>query len=250
MKIRGKPAVAAPVAVALAGPAASAERAPAADGFLEVPLPPPPAPAAHGAVLRGVGLTEYLPSPDAEVEARAIVASMTHRADIRAKLKSAHVELVVIPVGRKMTDLPEFASLRGKRTFDGRLWDDVRGVGGTPTPDGRIAVGVPEENLTQLPSDTYPGNYSVAVHELAHVIHSEALGVAEKVHIDDAYAARKAAGGPWTEQYGSTNSHEYFAQGTNAYFGRNQGMGENGRPWLQKNDPALYAVMLKVYGPV
>jgi hypothetical protein len=40
------------------------------------------------------------------------------------------VELHVIPESKKLTDLPEYASLTGTRTPDGRLWDDARGAGG------------------------------------------------------------------------------------------------------------------------
>lgn len=209
------------------------------------PFPPPP-PGGRTTVLRGVEVTAYQPSDLAEAEAARIVTAMTGRPDIQKKLKAAKVELVIIPEHTPMTDLPEFASLKGRRTFDGREWDEVRGVGGTPTPDGRTAVGIPEENLANLPTDGYPGNYSVATHELAHCIHGW-LPQAEKLLIDLAYEARKAAGGPWTEEYGSSNVHEYFAQATNAFFGRNDGMGHNGKPWLRKNDPAIFELLKKIY---
>ena len=211
------------------------------------PFPPPP-PGGRTTVLRGVEVTAYAPSNVAEAEAARVVSLMTARPDIQRKLKLAKVELVIIPQKTKMTDLPEFASLKGRRTFDGRDWNDVRGVGGTETSDGRIAVGIPEENLANLASDTYPANYSVATHELAHVIH-EHVTKAEKLEIDAAYEARKAAGGPWTEEYGSSNVHEYFAQATTAFFGRNGGMGLDGKPWLKKNDPAIFELLTKIYEP-
>ena len=210
------------------------------------PFPPPP-PGGRTNVLRGVEVTAYTPSDLAEAEAARVVSLMTARPDIQKKLKQARVELVIIPKNVRMTDLEEFGSLKGLKTFDGREWDDVRGIGGTHTPDGRTAVGIPEENLANLPGDTYPGNYSVAMHELAHCIHG-LLNLPERTSIDQAYEARKAAGGPWTEQYGSSNVHEYFAQATNAFFGRNQGMGHNGKAWLEKNDPQILAVLTKIYG--
>lgn len=211
------------------------------------PFPPPP-PGGRTTVLRGVEVTAYAPSNIAEAEAARVVSLMTARPDIQKKLKSAKVELVIIPQHTRMTDLEEFASLKGRKTFDGREWDDVRGVGGTRTSDGRTAVGIPEENLADLPADSYPGNYSVAVHELAHVIH-EHVTKAEKKEIDQAYEARLAAGGPWTEAYGSSNVHEYFAQASNAFFGRNDGMGKNGKEWLKVNDPVLLAVLTRIYEP-
>ena len=87
------------------------------------------------------------------------------------------------------------------------------------------------------------------MHELAHVVHEDALTKAEKAKIEAAFAARASAGGPWTEAYASTNSHEYFAQATNAYFGRNGGMGNNGPDWLQQNDPQIFSLLHQVYGP-
>jgi hypothetical protein len=211
------------------------------------PFPPPP-PGGRTTVLRGVEVTAYAPSDKAEIEAAKVVSLMTVRPDIQKKLKAAKVELVIIPEHTKMTDLPEFASLKGRRTFDGRAWDDVRGVGGTLTDDGRTAVGIPEENLANLPSDGYPGNYSVAIHELAHCVH-EHLSSPEKIQIEEVFNARTAAGGPWTEAYGSSNVHEYFAQATNAFFNRNKGMGNSGKAWLTKNDPEILALLKKIYEP-
>jgi hypothetical protein len=209
------------------------------------PFPPPPT-GGRSTLLRGVEVTAYAPSDLAEAEAARVVSAMTTRPDLQKKLKAAKVELVIIPKDTQMTALPEFASMRGQRTFDGRQWDSVRGVGGTRTDDGRWAVGIPEENLADLPSDSYPGNYSVATHELAHVIH-EHVTKAEKHAIDLAFEARTAAGGPWTEAYGSSNVHEYFAQSTNAFFDRNEGMGQSGKAWLKKNDPAIFELLTKIY---
>ncbi|MHB8875185.1 MAG: hypothetical protein ACYC8T_15975 [Myxococcaceae bacterium] len=211
------------------------------------PLPPPPPPG--GQMFGGVVLRGPSASAAAAAEGRRALEMLTRRPDIQERLRAARVSMVIIPADKKLTDMPEFASLRGRRTFDGRLWDDVRGVGGTSVKDRSIAFGVAEETLAHLPGDTYPRGYNVAVHELAHVIHNTGLPACDKDAIDEAYLARKAAGGPWTEAYGSSNAFEYFAQGTNAFFGKNQGMGENGAPWVKQNDPALYRLLERVFGP-
>ena len=57
-------------------------------------------------------------------------------------LKKANVAIVIIPHDKKMTDLPQFAALAGTNTFDGRLWDNVRGSGGMTAPDGTFALAV------------------------------------------------------------------------------------------------------------
>jgi hypothetical protein len=210
------------------------------------PLPPPPPPG--GTMVGGVVIKDR-DVTSAAAEARRSVELLTVRPDIQERLRKANVSLVVIPADKKLTDVPEFAPLRGTKTFDGRIWDDVRGAGGMSLPGGGIAVGVAEETLTHRPPDPYPGGYNVAMHELAHVIHEVGLPKSDTAAIDAAYAARKSAGGPWTEAYGSSNSHEYFAQGTNAYFGENAGLGQNGAAWVKQNDPALYAVLERIYGP-
>jgi hypothetical protein len=164
-------------------------------------------------------------------------------------LKNANVAIVVIPHDKKMTDLPQFAALAGTNTFDGRLWDNVRGSGGMTAPDGTFALAVGEENLitgTGTP-DSYPAGYSVGMHEFAHTLHDKGLTADQKTKIDELFAARTAAGGPWTEAYGSSNEHEYFAQATNAFFGTNQGIGQNGRAWLEANDPAMCAFLDELY---
>lgn len=164
-------------------------------------------------------------------------------------LKKANVAIVVIPHDKKMTELPQFAALAGTNTFDGRLWDNVRGSGGMTAPDGTFALAVGEENLitgTGTP-DSYPAGYSVGMHEFAHTLHDKGLTADQKTKIDDLFAARTAAGGPWTEAYGSSNEHEYFAQATNAFFGTNQGIGQNGRAWLEANDPAMCAFLDGLY---
>ncbi|PWT99382.1 MAG: hypothetical protein C5B51_27265 [Terriglobia bacterium] len=56
------------------------------------------------------------------------------------------IELHIVPEDTKLIDLPEFKNLKGTKTPDGRLWDDVRGAGGSR--DGSvIRYAVAQENL-------------------------------------------------------------------------------------------------------
>ena len=57
------------------------------------------------------------------------------------------IELHIIPYDQQIVDLAEFANLRGQRTPDGRLWDDVRGSGGRRVGSA-IRYSVGEENLS------------------------------------------------------------------------------------------------------
>lgn len=57
------------------------------------------------------------------------------------------IELHIIPYGKKLVDLPDFAHMRGTRTPDGRLWDDVDGSGGERF-GATIKYSISEENLS------------------------------------------------------------------------------------------------------
>lgn len=177
--------------------------------------------------------------------------TLGQRPDIQKRMKSANVALVIIPRDRKMTDVAQFASLKGTKTFDGRVWDDVRGSGGMKVAGGLWAIGVPEENLVAASPDNdgYGAGYSVGMHELSHTIHSKGVSDDERKKITELYAARKKAGGPWTESYGASNEQEYYAQSTNCYFGENKGIGQNGARWLLDNDKAMYDFLVTIYGP-
>ena len=48
---------------------------------------------------------------------------------VRQALGASGAAFIVLPEGMGLTDLPEFADLRGLMIFDGRRWDDVRGAG-------------------------------------------------------------------------------------------------------------------------
>lgn len=178
-----------------------------------------------------------------------VVATLSNRKDIQARLKKEQAALVIIPRDKRMTDVSEFASLKGVQTFDGRMWDDVRGSGGMRVPSGLLAIGVPEENLVDAGTDTYADGYSVGLHELAHAIHMKGLSDQEREQVTALYEARKKAGGPWTEDYGASNEWEYIAQATNCFFGVNDGIGNNGPEWLEKNDKPMFTFLVSVYGP-
>lgn len=165
------------------------------------------------------------------------------------------VAIIIIPAHVAMTDLPELHHLKGQKTFDGRDWSSVRGMGGTPTPNGRFSIAVAEETTTQVPGikTNYPATYSVTMHELAHVLESKGMTRAEQARVKELYAAhqKKDPGDKkdtFTDFYGSENEREYFAQSTNAFFDRNvMGKNHSGKAFLYKNDPDMYAFLVQLY---
>jgi hypothetical protein len=170
------------------------------------------------------------------------------------ELKGATVELHIIPHDKKLTDLPEFASLKGTKTFDGRNYDDLRGVGATKIND-TIRYAIAEEQLVKVKD--MPSEYElgfVAAHESGHVVEQFGLNKEQNKALKDAYDERKKAGGPWLnpDWYTSSGTGEYFAQSTAAYFGRPYSSSEDDkktytREWLKKNDPPMCKLLATVY---
>jgi hypothetical protein len=207
-----------------------------------------PLPAAQRLRTHGVDVVSYGADPKALTEVGRAIDAVAQQPGIIAAMHRDKVTLVVIPTNRRLTDLPQFADLRGQQTFDGRSWDDVRGVGGRYNlDDARIYVGIPEENLINSEADRFSDNYSVALHELAHVVHQRCLSDSDTDLIKRLYRERKQAGLPFTDSYAATNQYEYFAQATNVYFGHNEGQGVNGASWLAENDPALYRKLVELF---
>ncbi|GAB4155900.1 MAG: hypothetical protein Fur0037_24250 [Planctomycetota bacterium] len=96
-------------------------------------------------------------------------------------------------------------SLRGQRTFDGRYWDDVRGVGGLRAGTGIEAL----DEAAEYGFDTL-------VHELAHQVHYYALGADDRRAISGLYERAKTSG-TFLDYYAASNEAEYFAQGVEAF---------------------------------
>lgn len=186
------------------------------------------------------------------VAVRKLLREMRVDERLDGRLRAARLSIVIVPRKTAMTDVAQFASLRGRRTFDGRLWDQVRGTGGLRLPDGRVAVAIPEENILSSPDDAYPA-LAIAVHELAHALHDRVLTDGDRRAVERAYRARVNVGGPFTDAYGASNAREYFAQGANAFFGRWPSPQKAGQrrdaTWLYRHDAALYSALVHVFGP-
>jgi hypothetical protein len=168
------------------------------------------------------------------------------------KLAGLTVELHIIPKDKKLTDLAEFANLKGTKTWDGRTYDELRGVGGTKS-GSTIRYAVAEEQLTGGGEQAYAPGF-VAEHESGHIVEQFAMTKDQKDALKKAYDDRKAANGPWLnpETYTSGGADEYFAQSTSAWFGRPYSTSKEDKEqytkgWLEKHDPAMCTLLKSVY---
>jgi len=96
----------------------------------------------------------------------------------------------------------------------------------------------------------------VLLHELAHAYHHQFLGFDEP-RIIAAYEKAKAEGkyekvllytGKYVRHYAMTNHKEYFAEGTEAYFYRND-FYPFVRAELEQFDPTLHDLLEEIWGP-
>lgn len=139
----------------------------------------------------------------------------------------------------RTTDAESRSKLRGRPTFDGRVWDDVRGIGGLHAATGIEAL----DEAAQFGFDTL-------VHELAHQVHYYALLRRDRVRISQLYAAAMAEG-RCLDYYAASNEAEYFGQGVEAFASlakRPGGETTHGhtRFELLRVDPALHAFVARI----
>ncbi|MBI3554721.1 MAG: hypothetical protein HY074_00485 [Deltaproteobacteria bacterium] len=120
-------------------------------------------------------------SDEAINRARVIVNQMLiNLPEVRSRMKARQFKVEIIGKAQLLTELPDYAGLRGKKTRDGRDYDTgTRGLGGP----GLCSVG--EENLLCLAKQPYPTE-DIMVHEFSHSIKSNLdPGLAQA--IDEAY---------------------------------------------------------------
>ncbi|HXT00160.1 MAG TPA: hypothetical protein VN915_05760 [Elusimicrobiota bacterium] len=190
--------------------------------------------------------------PEAGAKARALLQEMLAQspASIAASLRAHRVFLVIIPQNKKLTDLPQFSSLRGVRLPGGRVWDDVRGVGFVSQDDGTVAVAAGEENFLEgaLP-DHYPKGFLLA-HEFSHAVQGYGLSPAEGESISQAYQDREAAHLEFPSHYAETDDREYFAVSASSFFDRRMSGRDPEREigWIRRNDATMFALLGRAYG--
>jgi tetratricopeptide (TPR) repeat protein len=113
----------------------------------------------------------------------------------------------------RTTDAEARANLRGKRTFDGRVWDDVRGVGGVQAATGIEAL-----------DDAVAFGFDTLAHEVAHQVHYYTFTPLQRARIRALYDLAVLEG-RCLDYYAASNEAEYFGQGVEAFasFGKRPG---------------------------
>ena len=178
--------------------------------------------------------------------AQFVVRQMTSKSPkMLAKMASIGFKVEIIGKDQVLSDLPDYARLKGQKTRDGRDFDTgTRGVGGPRM----CSVG--EENLLCLRNQPY-WKEDIFVHEFSHsmMIQMDAGDVQE---IEAAYRNAVDKALYPKRVYMMANSGEYWAEGVQAWLGvtlrTDVNGGFNTQRKIRDHDKALAAILEKVYG--
>jgi Flp pilus assembly protein TadD len=145
----------------------------------------------------------------------------------------------VISLEADLTDAVARSELEDQRTFDGRLYGHLRGVGGAQGATGA-------EKLREAAEF----GFNTFAHEFAHQVHRSGLGEALQREVDALYADAIAHGRA-LDYYAASSADEYFAQGYEAFVspakrGCLSETARHTRDELARRDPALLAFLRRV----
>ena len=157
------------------------------------------------------------------------------------KLARHQARHYLLALDERPGDLIGFADVADEKTFDGRYYASIRGVGGRITVSGI-------EYLEQAAR----GGFNTIAHEFAHQVHIVALGKSEVKTIRKLYE-RARQEGRTLDYYAAANEYEYFAQGYEAFISdrKRPSAGVTARHTtndLMSRDPELYRFLAKLCG--
>ena len=172
---------------------------------------------------------------------RVIDAAVEPLAMYLPKLAGRKARHYLLAYDQRPGDLHGFADVVGEKTFDGRYYESIRGVGGLVSVSGI-------EHLDQAAS----GGFNTIAHEFAHQVHIAALGNREANEIRRLYE-RARREGLTLDYYAASNEDEYFAQGYEAFISDRKRpaagiTGRHTRHELSIRDPELYNFLERLSG--
>lgn len=180
---------------------------------------------------------------------RGLPAEMLSKLELRASVRvfSRHLTLL---------DFPEFEETRG-RQIEGTPVEQLRGatLHVFSPADGSHAWSqsyVGEENLLSSGPTDALGHKSrkLLVHEYAHLIFTAALTADHVQRLRELHAQAAAGSRRFTDSYASANRTEFFAQGSEVWFGVH--MGDNGGSAtpedIRRHHREFYDFLTSIYG--
>lgn len=178
--------------------------------------------------------------------AQFVVRQMTSKSPkILGRMAAIGFRVEIIGKDQVLSDLPDYAHLKGKRTRDGRNFDTgTRGLG------GREMCSIGEENLLCLSNQPYR-QADIFVHEFSHSMMAN-MDPDEVHEIEAAYknAVHKKLYPKGI--YMMANSREYWAEGVQSWLGvtvrTDVNGGFNTQQKITDHDKTLAAILDRIYG--
>ena len=194
----------------------------AAERFRFIPRPPEPA-----------GLREVFPDFDRVDEElqKIILLSVAPLSNYVGVLAAVGATYQLIPFHKRLWELPNMERNRGRRTFDLRLWDDVKGQGGFHATAGEEWI-----------RDVMYERFNVLAHEFMHQVHSM-FTEDQRKEVEQLFREAKR-GGRTLDSYADYNEMEYLAQAYEAYISPRKLPGLGGtaghtRSEVERLDPSV-----------
>ncbi|MCC6960764.1 MAG: hypothetical protein IT301_13020 [Dehalococcoidia bacterium] len=174
-------------------------------------------------------------------EAAKTVTRFFANNDLETLLAAEGAYVIVAAGSQGVLDLPEFRCMDSAASQE--LFSHVCGV--ADRADYPV-VTVNERDLLGRRDGPCAG-LNILYHELGHLVQGWTLGPADYIDVRLFYQDALNAG-KYRRDYAATNSNEYFASATQAYFLHTDAEGQHGRDWLREYDPQIYALVERVYG--
>jgi tetratricopeptide (TPR) repeat protein len=124
------------------------------------------------------------------------------------RLAQAGARHYLLQFDQGVSDLGEFNDVSDEKTFDGRYYASIRGVGGRITVSGLEYIEIAAR-----------GGFHTIAHEFAHQVHIAALGKEDAQTVRRLYERAKREG-RLLDYYAAANEYEYFAQGYEAFISK------------------------------
>lgn len=155
------------------------------------------------------------------------------------KLARSGARHILLTFDQRITELGEFQDVLSEKTFDGRYYASIRGVGGRTTVSG----------IEYIDAAARGGFHTIA-HEFAHQVHMAALDKEDVRAIRLLYEAARRTGRA-LDYYAAENEYEYFAQGYEAFISERKRpsagvTARHTRGELVERDPELYKFLIKL----
>ncbi|HJQ70404.1 MAG TPA: tetratricopeptide repeat protein [Blastocatellia bacterium] len=121
------------------------------------------------------------------------------------RLAAAGARHYLMAFDQAVSDIREFDDVAKEKTFDGRYYASIRGVGGRITVSG----------IEYIETAARGGFHTIA-HEFAHQVHLTALSREDAREVRNLYERARRTGST-LDYYAAANEYEYFAQGYEAF---------------------------------